>query len=788
MRQIQVIFIIFLCTMVRAEIINIPADFETIQEGIDASADGDTVVVAPGKYYETLFVNKGIVLASQYIFNPDTSIISQTIICGDSSSSNPTGLLSVTVPETQITISGFTFTHHDDDQIPDVTKIYISGFDSPGILFTDSKIINNVSDRPYIFSSDAPVRMKNVYFANNSLRLSNDYLRTPLIFCSNSVEMDNVKIINNTFLGINLAPMPELRAELINVTIKGNSGYGILAESVKSFFADNIKILNNGFAGIVMNNISDSVSITNSEIAYNNDGGINAYVEQAKYFYLEGTSIHDNRAPLGGGLNIYVPTYGLFQINDENRCSIYNNDATFGSDIYIIRAGSFTENMSIALDTFTVAEPSLFYACDKTYQGRGPIQIDFNHALRSTTASDLHVSPEGNDNNSGISPANPLKTISQALRIIDADSLHTRNIHLAEGIYSPSTNGERFPIYPRDYVSLTGAGSPDKIVLDAEKSEKVIYLSNIGTVFTDTTVIIDGRPVVRMMLLAKDQSIKIKNLTITGAGKSWYDDDHSSGGGIFCGRGVNARIERCNIVNNTWFYGGGIILDSATPIISNCTFYNNTTGFSANYLSDIHIETQTAFDTAFVINSMIHKLNDSYVTDGKGIRFINNSYGTDSLVIDAVNSNYHLPEGSPLIDAGLSYYEHEGNAIVAFKPWDYAGDAPDIGAMEYGFTYTDVEEKNNRVNAVGDFVLFQNYPNPFNATTTVSFRLPKPTNTIIKIYDLRGRLIDKITMNMLSAGSHKLNYNANALSSGIYFYEIQAGNNFVQTKKMILIK
>jgi len=80
MRQIRVILIIFLGTIVRAEIINIPADFETIQEGIDAAADGDTVVVAPGEYFETLSVNKGIVLASQYIFNPDTSIISQTIM------------------------------------------------------------------------------------------------------------------------------------------------------------------------------------------------------------------------------------------------------------------------------------------------------------------------------------------------------------------------------------------------------------------------------------------------------------------------------------------------------------------------------------------------------------------------------------------------------------------------------------------------------------------------------------------------------------------------------------
>ena len=788
MRQILVILIISLSTMVRAEIINIPADFETIQEGIDASTDGDTVVVAQGTYYETLSINKGIVLASQYIFNPDTSIISHTIICGDSSSSNPPSLLSVTVPETQVTVSGFTFTHHDDDQLPDVTKIWISGYESPGILFTDSKIINNVSDRPYIFSSDAPVKMKNVYFANNRLRRSNDYLRTPLIYCSNSVEMDNVKIINNTFHGIHLAPMPELRAELNNVTIKGNSGYGILAETVKSIFADNIKIVNNGFTGIELYNISDSVSIINSEIAYNNDGGINATIDRAKYFYLEGTSIHDNRAPAGGGLKIYIPDNNILHINDENLCSIYNNDAVWGSDIYITRPVFPTENILFTLDTFTVADPSLFYACDNTYQGRNPIQIDFNHSLKSTVASDLYVSPEGNDNNSGISPVSPLQTISQALRIIDVDSLHHHNVYLTEGIYSPSTNGERFPIFPRDYVSLIGSGSPDNIVLDAEKSGRVFYLTNINIFYKDTTIFVNGRPVVRRMLFSKDQAIKMNNLTITGAGNDFYKDDNSSGGGIFCGRGVNARIERCTIVNNTWIYGGGIILDSATPIISSCTFYNNTTGFSAEPLSDIHIESQAAFDTAFVINSLIHDSLGSLYNDGEGIRYINNKFGTDSSVIDALNGNYHLPEGSSLIDAGLAYYEHDGDIIVNFKPWNYAGEAPDIGAMEYGFTYTGVEENNNRVIAIGDFVLFQNYPNPFNATTTVSFRLPKPTNTIIKIYDIRGRLIDKITMNMLSAGYHKLNYNANALSSGIYFYEVQAGNNFVQTKKMILIK
>ena len=157
------------------------------------------------------------------------------------------------------------------------------------------------------------------------------------------------------------------------------------------------------------------------------------------------------------------------------------------------------------------------------------------------------------------------------------------------------------------------------------------------------------------------------------------------------------------------------------------------------------------------------------------------------MVIDAANGNYNLPEGSPLIDAGLAYYENDGDAIVDLKPWEYAGEAPDIGAMEYGYIYTGINEKKDKKIA-DQFELLQNYPNPFNATTTLSFILPKPAITLIKIFDIRGRLVDIIKMNMLIAGYHKLNYNASVLSSGVYFYKIQAGNNFVQIKKMILVK
>lgn len=83
--------------------------------------------------------------------------------------------------------------------------------------------------------------------------------------------------------------------------------------------------------------------------------------------------------------------------------------------------------------------------------------------------------------------------------------------------------------------------------------------------------------------------------------------------------------------------------------------------------------------------------------------------------------------------------------------------------------------------------LFQNYPNPFNANTTIGYNLPKTSIVSIGIYDLLGRKVEALVDEKQPAGYHQVTWNAKDVSSGTYFYRIQA-EDFDETKRMLLLK
>ncbi|MEW5797565.1 MAG: T9SS type A sorting domain-containing protein [Bacteroidota bacterium] len=84
-------------------------------------------------------------------------------------------------------------------------------------------------------------------------------------------------------------------------------------------------------------------------------------------------------------------------------------------------------------------------------------------------------------------------------------------------------------------------------------------------------------------------------------------------------------------------------------------------------------------------------------------------------------------------------------------------------------------------------MLLQNYPNPFNPTTVIKYQLPVTSTVTLKIFDLLGREVATLVNEQKRPGSYEVTWDAKHISSGVYFYRLQAGD-FVQTRRLVLQK
>jgi len=122
--------------------------------------------------------------------------------------------------------------------------------------------------------------------------------------------------------------------------------------------------------------------------------------------------------------------------------------------------------------------------------------------------------------------------------------------------------------------------------------------------------------------------------------------------------------------------------------------------------------------------------------------------------------------------AGLQYYR--------LKQIDFDG----------SYEYSPVIEIDGPLPA--EYVLNQNYPNPFNPSTAITFSLPVDSDVQLSLYNMLGQKVADITNAQFQAGTHKVDFSAEGLSSGTYIYVITAigsnGVDFVEAKKLTLMK
>ena len=292
--------------MLQGQIINVPADYTAIQEGIAAANQGDTVLVEPGTYYENVnFLGKDITVASMYLFDRDTSIISQTIIDGNQNGRVVTFENGVT---RDALLCGFTITNGTVDALEAGAGILCESSD-PSLknLIISNNIVEAGGDVygvgiacfnsfPYLEEIDiaenviwetmgcsglgmfcdyfSSAILKNVIIRNNEVNSYWGGYGGQLVFLNGeNVELNNVEVYSNgTFESgiIIFGGTPKL----INIKVHGCSGSsGSIGLSGSSAIIINSEFTNNNSYGISASD-SSNILLQNVTIAGNEEYGI----------------------------------------------------------------------------------------------------------------------------------------------------------------------------------------------------------------------------------------------------------------------------------------------------------------------------------------------------------------------------------------------------------------------------------------------------------------------------------------------------------------------------------
>ncbi len=112
---------------------------------------------------------------------------------------------------------------------------------------------------------------------------------------------------------------------------------------------------------------------------------------------------------------------------------------------------------------------------------------------------------------------------------------------------------------------------------------------------------------------------------------------------------------------------------------------------------------------------------------------------------------------------------------------------------DYNITLLSIIVTRDGGNLPGDYALHQNYPNPFNPSTTIAYQLPEAGRVTLRIYDLTGKVVNTLVGEYQPAGYHEVVWNGRdrrgaPVATGVYFYRLEAGAEFVKTHKMVLMK
>ncbi len=895
------VFNLLLHSFASATIINIPADYSTIQAGIDISVNGDTVLVQPGTYTENInFNGHNIILGSLLLTTGVDSFIVSTILDGDSSGS----VISLQNGEDSTAIiTGFTIQHgnalngagiycfHSSPRIVNniieynLARRYDNGGLGGGIYchgskpsINDNSFIRNIAaglDPPYgnagiggaIYCTDScdAAIINNVFLRNSANGGGGG------IYCTN---FSNLTISNNTF------------ARNYSVGAGGTvCSYNSSPAIVSNEFKSNYGLNGGAIAGYGGSECFISRNVITKNGAGIKGGGIVAYNSD---LIISSNIIFANSAERGSGIYFHNSR------SEVTNTIIWSNTASNGANIYInsgnpiIRYCAVPEilggegNISanpLFLDPYNgdfniCAQSPCLDAGDPNVSdpdgSRSDIGLYFAEHPECPMGNVFNVSTSGDDMTGDGSLQNPFRTINRAVNAsfrndtvivqngvyVENVNFYGKNIVLASNfVYSADTSDIVNTIIEGDsnftVIYLVGCDSTTSVIgLTIRRGfgesgggilcsssnptiEHNIISANFGR-YGAGIYLLNSRPKITDNIIENNKAIfdgggiyclNSSNAIITN-NKIAGNDALYNGGGIYCG-GLSCPMIKNNTISDnrvrgfTIFHGGGgIYCDNSSPLIiqnlivrndgnrlgggifcyenSDPLIINNTiTANSSDSLaggiyflrSDAHILNTILWDNEPSEISILIGAPEFTYCDIQGGWAGDGNIDIDPLFRNPAQDDFHLMSmscsdalNSPCIDAGDSSFQDD----LLDCAWGLGTIRSDMGAYG-GADSAMVGIDEGLIQIPGKFALSQNYPNPFNAQTAINYVLPIASEVSVNIFDILGRKLVTLYNGRQQAGNHRITWDANEQSSGVYFYRIQVGN-YAETRKMVLLK
>jgi len=496
-------------------------------------------------------------------------------------------------------------------------------------------------------------------------------------------------------------------------------------------------------------------TITNGH-SHNNGGGIFCHSSSPS---LENVTITGNSAEDdGGGIYCFLNSSPSLE-----NVTITDNSASLGGGIYCNESSPSLENVTIADNS-------------AQYEGGGIYYSYSSPSLVNVTITDNSASENGGGIycQDGSSPGLENVTITGNSAEEDGGGIYC-------SYSSPSlvnvTITDNYAEYNGGGISCYDYSSPSLVnVTITHNSADVrgggIYCSSSGPILANVSISDNSAESMGGGICCTNYSSPVlENVTI--ADNSTY----YCGGGIYCDNYSSPSLANVTITGNSAESDGGGIYcwQNSSPTLVNCIFWNNSPQ-EVEFSSDLDPNTIT------IAYSDIDGGEEGIQTNNNGaVNWLEGNIDADPLFVNAEMGNYLLTEDSPCIDAGIAFFEYEGEVLIDLSVVEYYGIAPDMGAYEYD----SVEEDDHIIQ--NSKLKIQNFPNPFNPETNILFELSADSNVLLEIYNIKGQKVTTLVNDHFKAGSHTVIWNAAGQSSGIYLLRFITAEKS-ELKKLILLK